>query len=72
MSSYLEIRVGDNMDITQNALCYYYDNTMAKASQERWNCYEPLEGRYVSVQKVAGVPNKPLVIVELRVFQPIW
>ena len=71
MSSHLEIRVGDNTDITQNAVCYYYDNTMTKASQERWNCYVPLKGRYVSVQKVAGVPNKQLVFAELRVFQPV-
>ncbi len=71
MSSYLEIRVGDNTDITQNALCYYYDKTMTKASQERWNCYEPLEGRYVSVQKVAGVGGRPLVFAELKVFQPM-
>ena len=72
MSSFLEIRVGDNTDITQNALCYYYNNTMASGSQERWNCHASLEGRYVSVQKVAGVYLKPLVLVEVRVFQPIF
>ena len=71
MSSFLEIRVGDNTDIDQNALCYYYNNTMASGSQERWNCHTSLEGRYVSVQKVAGVHLKPLVLVEVRVFKPI-
>ena len=68
MSSFLEVRVGDNVDIHQNTLCYYYDAMMPSGTTLTWQCSTPVTGQYVSVQKVAGTPLKALVFCELKVF----
>ncbi len=68
-ASYLEIRVGWFSDITQNAVCYYYEDTMPSGTKLSWTCTTPLYGRYVSVQKIAGVANTALSFCEIEVFQ---
>ncbi len=68
MSSFLEVRVGNNIDVKQNTLCYYYDAMMPSGTTLTWQCSTPVTGQYVSVQKVAGVPSKQLVFCELKVF----
>ena len=71
MTSFLEVRIGDNEhdEITkQNTLCYYYNATMPSGTTLTWQCFAPITGRYVSVQKVAGVAPKELVFCELKVF----
>ncbi len=70
MSSYLEIRVGMSTTITDNSVCYYYAAQMPKHTTIQWYCSQPLNGNYVTVQKVAGAANKPLVLYEVEVFPP--
>ncbi len=69
MTSFLEVRIGDNEHNTkQNTLCYYYNTTMPSGTTLTWQCSAPITGRYVSVQKVAGVAPKELVFCELKVY----
>ncbi len=66
-SAYLEVRVGDSKEIEQNALCYYYEDTMPPGTTLKWTCDTPLNGRYVSVRKMKD-NKKALVFCELKVF----
>ncbi|XP_055352640.1 mucin-17-like [Paramacrobiotus metropolitanus] len=54
---YIEVRVGNDRDISRNALCGRYSGIVEEGSVLDVRCYRPLRGIFLSVHQMRDVPN---------------
>ena len=64
------VRVGNNSDITQHVLCYYYDGTVGQAANVTIHCNTDMVGQWVSVQRTKpnGDEGRLLHLCEVQVY----
>jgi len=64
--SHIQVRIGNDTDITKNLVCTYLGDT-AKQASGFISCDEPIVGRYVSAQRMNNL-NTHFRVCEMRAF----
>ena len=64
----LTITVGYHNSPDRNAICQFYAGPMTSAETRRFNCDNPIYGRFVFIQRTGDAITKSLALCEVKVF----